>query len=51
MTAARGRDVGEDLAAALGHQFAEGLGLGADLSRGPGITFMTVPYKSIRLVN
>lgn len=35
MTAARWRDVGEDLAAALGHQLADSLGLGADLGREP----------------
>jgi hypothetical protein len=54
MTAARWRDVGEDLAAALGHQLAESLGLGADLVRGPGTTFITVtrhvhPSSALRI--
>ena len=49
MTAARWRDVGEDLAAALGHQLADSLGLGADLGRGPDHVMM-VPDTSIRLV-
>ena len=44
MTAAGGRDVGEDLAAAVGHKRGEGLGLSADLGRA---MFMTVLDVSI----
>ena len=42
-----GRDVGEDLAAAPGHEPGEGLGLSADLGREDSVTFMMVLDSSI----
>ncbi len=45
MAAARWRYVGEDLAAAAGHETGEGFGLSADLGR--GATFMMVPDSSV----
>ena len=42
MAAAGGRDVGEDLTTAPGHEPGEGLGLSADRSREDSVTFMTV---------
>ena len=44
VTAAGRRDVGEDLAAAAGHEPGESLGLGADLGR---VTFMMLPSSTI----
>jgi len=45
--AAARRDVGEDLAAAAGHEPGEGLGLSADLGRGATAMFMAVLDSSI----
>jgi hypothetical protein len=47
VAAAGRRDVGEDLAAAPGHEPGEGLGLSTDLSREDSVTFMAVLDGSI----
>ena len=47
MAAAARRDVGEDLAAAAGHEPGEGLGLSADPGRGASVTFTIVIDSSI----
>ena len=43
MAAAGWRDVGEDLAAAPGHEPGESLGLSGDLGRRDSVMFMIVP--------
>jgi hypothetical protein len=49
VAAAGRRDVGEDLAAAAGHEPGEGLGLSADPGRGVSATLTIVLDDSVRV--